>query len=59
MSSSGRSCAAAFGYTSTPELITFVVWLSYVVIVLALYLRPVKRPPVTASAAAVAAPAPT
>jgi hypothetical protein len=25
---------------------TFVVWLSYVVVVLALYLRPVKRIPV-------------
>jgi high-affinity iron transporter len=40
----GQFLRAAFGYTSTPELTTFVVWLSYVVIVLALYLRPIKRP---------------
>ena len=52
----GSFLRAAFGYTSTPELITFVVWLSYVVIVLALYLRPIKRPPASAP---VSAPTPT
>ena len=35
--------AALFGYTSTPEVTTFVVWLTYVVVVLTLFLRPVKR----------------
>jgi high-affinity iron transporter len=36
----GQFMRALFGYTSQPELITFVVWLTYVVVVLALYLRP-------------------
>ena len=31
-----------FGYTSTPEWITFIAWLTYVVVVLTLYLRPVR-----------------
>jgi high-affinity iron transporter len=39
----GQFLAALFGYTSTPEVTTFVVWLSYVVVVLTLFLRPVKR----------------
>ncbi len=39
----GQFLRAAFGYTSTPEVTTFVVWLTYVVVVLALYLRPMKR----------------
>lgn len=47
----GQMLNAMFGYTSTPEVATFVVWLTYVVVVLALYLRPVKRPPAPASAA--------
>jgi high-affinity iron transporter len=38
----GQFLRALFGYTSQPEVITFVVWLSYVVVVLALFLRPVK-----------------
>jgi high-affinity iron transporter len=38
----GQFMRALFGYTSQPELITFVTWLAYVVIVLFLYLRPVK-----------------
>ena len=44
--------AALFGYTSTPEVTTFVVWLTYVVVVLTLFLRPVKRsrPPAPAPA---------
>ena len=32
-----------FGYTSTPEWITLAVWLAYVVVVLYLYTRPVRR----------------
>ena len=39
----GQMLAALFGYTSTPEVTTFVVWLGYVVVVLALFLRPVRR----------------
>ncbi len=39
----GQFLAALFGYTSTPEVTTFVVWLTYVVVVLTLFLRPVKR----------------
>ena len=41
----GQFLHAIFGYTSTPEVITFVAWLTYVVVVLALFLRPVKRIP--------------
>ena len=52
----GQFLAALFGYTSTPEVTTFVVWLSYVVIVLTLFLRPVKpASPVSAPASAAAA----
>ncbi len=39
----GQFLAALFGYTSTPEVTTFAVWLTYVVVVLTLFLRPVKR----------------
>lgn len=39
----GQILAALFGYTSTPEVTTFVVWLTYVVVVLVLYLRPIER----------------
>jgi len=53
----GQMLRALFGYTSTPEVTTFVVWLTYVVVVLTLYLRPVKRPPAPAAAAGSAAPA--
>lgn len=48
----GQFLAALFGYTSTPEVTTFVVWLAYVVTVLSLYLRPVKRPASVAAAPA-------
>ena len=41
----GQFLAALFGYTSTPEVTTFVVWLTYIVVVLSLYLRPIKRTP--------------
>ena len=44
----GQFLHVLFGYTSTPEVLTFVVWLTYVVVVLALYLRPVKRAPAPA-----------
>ena len=44
----GQFLRALFGYTATPEATTFVVWLTYVVVVLTLYLRPVKRPPAPA-----------
>jgi high-affinity iron transporter len=50
----GQMLNALFGYTSTPEVATFVVWLTYVVVVLALFLRPVKRPPAPAPVAPVA-----
>jgi high-affinity iron transporter len=38
----GQLLRALFGYTSTPEWITLATWLAYVVLVLALYLRPLK-----------------
>jgi high-affinity iron transporter len=49
----GQMLNALFGYTSTPEVATFAVWLTYVVVVLALFLRPVKRPPAPAPVAPV------
>jgi len=42
----GSILRALVGYTSTPEWITFLSWLAYIVAVLALYLRPVRRSPV-------------
>jgi high-affinity iron transporter len=53
----GQMLRALFGYTSTPEVTTFVVWLTYLVVVLALYLRPIKRPPAPVPTAGSAAPA--
>ena len=41
----GQFLRALLGYTSTPEVITLVVWATYIVVVLALFLRPVRRPP--------------
>jgi high-affinity iron transporter len=38
----GSILRALVGYTSTPEWITFLSWLAYIVVVLALYLRPVR-----------------
>jgi High-affinity Fe2+/Pb2+ permease len=49
----GQFLGAMFGYSATPELTRFVVWLTCLVVVLTLYLRPVKR-----SAAQVPAPEP-
>jgi high-affinity iron transporter len=37
----GQFLRALFGYTSTPEVATLIVWLAYLVVVLALYLRPI------------------
>jgi high-affinity iron transporter len=39
----GQFLHVVFGYTATPEVTTFVAWLAYVVIVLALFLRPMRR----------------
>jgi high-affinity iron transporter len=41
----GMLLRALFGYTSSPEVITFVVWVLYLAIVLPLYLRPVRPGP--------------
>ena len=38
----GQFLGAIFGYSSTPEVLTFAVWLTYVVVVLYLFLRPMK-----------------
>ena len=47
----GQMLRAMFGYTSQPEVITFVAWIGYVVVVLALFLRPVApRSPQPAAA---------
>ena len=53
----GQFLAALFGYTSTPEVTTFAVWLTYVIVVLTLYLRPVKRPPAVVAVPVAPAPA--
>ena len=38
----GQLLRALFGYTSNPEWITLITWLAYVVVVMFLYLRPMK-----------------
>ena len=38
----GQFLRALFGYSSQPEVITFVVWATYVVTALILFLRPYK-----------------
>ena len=48
----GAFLRALFGYSATPEILTLVVHLTYVVAVLALYLRPVRRVPPTSQSAA-------
>jgi len=45
----GQFLRALFGYTATPELTTFAVWLAYLVVVLTLFLRPVKAGPTPAA----------
>jgi high-affinity iron transporter len=46
----GQFLRALFGYTSTPEVITLVAWATYIVVVLALFLRPVRRRPAPVAA---------
>jgi high-affinity iron transporter len=51
----GQFLRAIFGYSATPEVVTFAVWLAYVVVVLYLFLRPIKPTapaPIGSSAAA-------
>lgn len=38
----GQFLRALFGYSATPEAITFAVWLTYIVVVLYLFLRPIR-----------------
>jgi high-affinity iron transporter len=38
----GSILRALVGYTSTPEWITFIAWLTYIVVVLYLYTRPIR-----------------
>ena len=52
----GQFLRALFGYSATPEVTTFVVWLTYVVVVLYLFLRP-TRPALAQVAGSSAAPA--
>ncbi len=49
----GAFLRAIFGYSATPEVITLVAHVTYVVVVLTLYLRPIRR--VTPSAPSAAA----
>jgi high-affinity iron transporter len=44
----GMFLRAMFGYSATPEVITLAVWVTYVVVVLWLYLRPDRSSPVAA-----------
>lgn len=46
----GQFLRALFGYSATPEVTTFAVWLGYVVVVLTLYLRPIPRLPAASDA---------
>ena len=48
----GQFLRALFGYSATPEVTTFAVWLAYIVVVLALFLRPAKAGPTPAPGAA-------
>ena len=52
----GQFLRALFGYSATPEVTTFVVWLSYIVVVLFLFLRP-TRPALAQVAGSSTAPA--
>jgi high-affinity iron transporter len=52
----GQFLRALFGYSATPEAITFAVWLTYIVVVLYLFLRPMKP---AASQVAGSSPAPS
>jgi high-affinity iron transporter len=48
----GQFLHVVFGYTATPEVTTFVAWLAYIVLVLTLFLRPVRHVPTTTGSAA-------
>lgn len=48
----GQFLRALFGYSATPEATTFFVWLAYVVVVLTLFLRPMKSGPAPAAGSA-------
>jgi high-affinity iron transporter len=47
----GQFLHVVFGYSATPEVTTFVAWAVYIVVVLTLFLRPVRRFPVAAAPA--------
>jgi high-affinity iron transporter len=51
----GQFLRAIFGYSASPEVLTFVVHVAYVVAILALYLRPVRPAPPAQRANAVGA----
>jgi high-affinity iron transporter len=51
----GQFLRAIFGYSASPEVLTFVVHVAYVVAILALYLRPVQPAPPAQRANAVGA----
>jgi high-affinity iron transporter len=40
----GAFLRALFGYSATPEILTLIIHVTYVLAILALYLRPVRRP---------------
>lgn len=52
----GAFLRAIFGYSASPEIVTLAAHVAYIVIVLALYLRPVGRPTPPAPSAAAARP---
>ena len=52
----GQFLRALFGYSSTPEVTTFVAWLTYIVVILFLFLRP-TRPALAQVAGSSTAPA--
>jgi high-affinity iron transporter len=47
----GQFLRALFGYSATPEVTTFAVWLTYIVVVLALFPRPATAGPTPAPGA--------
>jgi high-affinity iron transporter len=52
----GAFLRALFGYSASPELLTLTVHVGYVVAILALYLRPIRRPVPPSQTAAIARP---
>ncbi|HET7496095.1 MAG TPA: iron uptake transporter permease EfeU [Candidatus Limnocylindrales bacterium] len=54
----GQFLRALFGYSATPEVTTFVAWLAYIVVVLALFLRPTRLSPAPATTPATTPTAP-